>query len=501
MTKYNLYKIIFDRKEELINKLESTGLVKSGSKTIGNFSLDFYFSPDPEPISIWWTETYKDFLIEGEKPKNKIYFAVLIIYSSSVCYAISLGKSHFYLKNYCDLDFGLNLAERIASEEIKIKNSKFYKSRKNKIITTYQEGSGIDFESGESMHYLKTKTIDKLSWGEVVSFGHSAQFSIELKPVDLPNFINKIEKALAEPQRIKLPKVDVVQDEEKQKELDNLLVDAISNTAVSSLQTNDITLSGVEFIFSDQHEYSFYLTGDRESNTEREELNIENLKKFIADNEIDLKQQINKIRIKVYNENGNDYSIVLKEAIDFIQENDRFCLIDGKWYQFNQSYIQYLQEEVDKIKTEFGNSEVIEKEEDEFNKSKVREGFINCDKILEAIGKKYKVEKMDLYKDKVLYYVKMGSPQKMTYNIDQSINVIKLLQNNQSKINVENKEREVGAICLWFILDRKKKIGKLSDINSIILHMKLVDWKKIVRDAGYESLVRVDYKSKIGAVF
>jgi len=488
--------MIFSKKDELINKLESTGLKKLGSKTIDNFNLDFYFSPDPEPISIWWAETYKDFLSGVEQPKNKIYFAVLIIYSSSVCYAISLGKSHFYLKDYCDLDFGLNLAERIASEEIKIKNSKFYKNKKNKIITTYQKGSAIDFESGESMHYLKTNTIDKLNWGETVSFGHSAQFGIELKPADLPGFIDKIEKTLTEPQRFKLPKVDVVQNEEKQEELDNLLADAISGTTeISSLQTNEITLSGVEFIFSDQHEYSFYLKGDRESDTGKEELSIESLRKFIVDNQIDLRQQLNDIRIKVYNENGKDFSMPLKEAIDFVEENERYCLIDGKWHQFNQSYIQYLQEEVDKIEINLEDSDVVETSEDAFNKNKSQEGFINCDKVLEIINKKYKVEHMDLYKDSTLYYVKIGAPQKMNYNIDQSINMVKLLQNNQSRIKIMNEDKQINTICLWFIFDgRKERIKKLSDINSLILHMKLVEWKKTVQSADYKPLVRIGYR-------
>jgi len=163
MAKFNLYKINIDQKENLVKKIESVGLKKIGNKTIDGFILDFYFSNEPEPIPIWWTEVYNDFFGELEKPQNKIYFATLLVYNSQIVYAVSLGKSHFYLTHFCDSDFGLNLAERIADDaNPKIKNSKFYKSRKNKIITTYQEGSGIDFDSGESIHYLRAKQLIKV---------------------------------------------------------------------------------------------------------------------------------------------------------------------------------------------------------------------------------------------------------------------------------------------------------------------------------------------------
>lgn len=498
MAKFNLYKVTPEQKNELIRKLESVGLSKIASKNVDNFTLDFYFSNKPDDIDIWWTEIYKDFLKDIEVPKNKIYFATLLVYNSSVSYAVSLGKSHFYLKNYCDLDFGLNLAERIVDDtNLKIKNSKFYKSRKNKIITTYREGSSIDFDSGESMHYLKAGTIDKNTWGKTASFGHSAQFNINITPSGLPSLIQRVEAILKQPQRVKLPKVVMVHDEEEIKKLDNLLADAISRTNDrSNLQEEEISLSGVEFIFSDQYEYGLYIRGDRDSHTEKGELSLERLKKFITDQNIDLKQQVNDIRVKVYNESGRDFSLPLKETIDFVEEKERYCLIDGKWYQFNQSYIDFLRDEVDSIV--FVNKEDIQdKNESEFNKRKGREGFVNCDKIHEVIDKKYKIEKVDLYKDTILHFVKFGIPQKMNYVIDQAINTVKLLQNNQSKIAINGEDKLVDTICLWLVfVNRKRKLNKLSDLNSLIFHMKLIDWKRIVQNARYKPLVYISYKDR-----
>lgn len=495
MAKFNLYKINPEQKSSLVTKLESVGLVKTGSKIVDGFTLDFYFSNSPDEVAIWWTDVYRDYLGNIESPKNRIYFATLLIYNDSVVYAVSLGKSHFYLKNFSDLDFGLNLAERIIDEaNLKIKNSKFYKSRKNKIITTYQEGSEIDFDSGESMHYIKARTIDEAAWGKSASFGHSAQFSLEIQPDDLTEFIKKIEETLKEEAKIKLPKVVAVQDEETIKRLDNLLAEAImpADNATSGVAVDDFSLSGVDFIFSDQYQYSLYVWGVRNSQTEKDDLTLDKFQEFITNNNIDLKEQINNIKVKIHNEHGRDFSKPVKDFLDFVEEKDRFCLIDGRWYQFNQSYIDFLRSEVDKIEIE-KKDDVSETNEGDFNKNRVADGYLNCDKVLETIDKKYKVEKLDLYKDKSLIFVKIGGPRKMNYDIDQSINVVKLLQNNQSKIKIDNVDKEVTAICLWLIFDRKTKIEKLSDTNSLIFHMKLSDWKKIVQNAGYKPLIYLSH--------
>ena len=178
--------------------------------------------------------------------------------------------------------------------------------------------------------------------------------------------------------------------------------------------------------------------------------------------------------------------------MDFVEEKEIFCLIDGRWYQFNQSYVDFLQNEVDKIEIE-KKDDVPETNEGDFNKNRVADGYLNCDKVLETVDNKYKVEKLDLYKDKSLIFVKIGDPRKMNYNIDQSINAVRLLQNNQSKIKIDNVDKEVSTICLWLIFDRKTKIEKLSDANSIIIHMNLVDWKKIVRNPGYKPLIYISH--------
>ena len=101
----------------------------------------------------------------------------------------------------------------------------------------------------------------------------------------------------------------------------------------------------------------------------------------------------------------------------------------------------------------------------------------------------YKIETADLYKDNTLYAVKIGKPQKLGYVIDQSMNTLKLLQNNQISDIIPNEE--IKTFSIWIILERANEINKISDINSIIFLMKLVEWKKEVRDAGYQTLIKI----------
>jgi len=344
---------------------------------------------------------------------------------------------------------------------------------------------------------LRAKTIDKNNWGKTASFGHSAQFTIEIKPEELPDFIKKIEETLKQNSRIKLPKVILVQEEETQNKLDNLLAKVLTGSSQSStVQESDITLSGVDFIFSDQYEYSFYVRGDRDYCTDKGELTLDRLRQFVSEKSINLEARLNDVKVKVHNEYGRDFSLSLKETLDFVEEKERYCLIDGKWYQFNQSYLDFLKDEVDSIEFE-EKEEVSDKVEQEFNQRKGKEGFVNCDRLTENLDKKYKVEKVDLYKDEILHFVKFGTPQKMNYAIDQAINTVKLLQNNQSKIQINGEEKDVETICLWLVFDRKQKFSKLSELNSLIFHMKLADWKRLVQNARYKPIIYVSYRKNV----
>lgn len=167
-------------------------------------------------------------------------------------------------------------------------------------------------------------------------------------------------------------------------------------------------------------------------------------------------------------------------------------MIDGKWHKFNQS-LKFLTTQVDTIPFEYNPEWNISGKLDEgdFNKARIKDGFSNLDKELTTLDGKYRWEKMDLYKDDTLYFVKKGVPQKLGYVIDQAINTVKLLQQHDNGMIVDGENLPVKTICLWMIFERKTPIEKLSELNSIIFHMKLVDWKKTVDNAGYKPLIKL----------
>jgi uncharacterized protein (TIGR04141 family) len=500
MPKYNLYRIPKDKENDLREKLKLSGLEQIGTQDSDGFHMSFFFSSQPDTIDIWWVETYKDFwgdLEILETPKNLMHFGVLLISGNRICYAVSLGKAHFYLSQFCDTEFGLNLAERIIDEnDLKMKNSKYYKSAKSKMITTYQQGNPLTFDSGESMHYIKAKTIDPITWGKTVSFGTSVHLNLAKEPLEIASFIHHIEDILQQPLLVKLPKVDIIKDIREIQRLDRFLVgEILRNQEDSGMTIEEFTMSGIDFIFSDNCEYSIYLKGKGNEAIRLNELNLTSLINFLKSHNIKLEDELNNLKIKVHNEYGRNHTKPMKFYLDCIEEEGRCCLIDGVWHKFNQSYVDFLKEEVDKIDFNYvpifdishGNTE------DQFNKNRVYNGYRNYDKSLASLDGRYKVEKMDLYKDNVLYIVKKGTPQKLAYVIDQAINTVKILQNNADCIEIDNNVVDVTGICLWLILDRKTDVEKISDINSIIFHMKLVEWKKILVDAKFTPLINVNY--------
>ena len=494
MPKFNIYKINRANKDALINKFNNVGLEQSEIVRISNFNLEFYISTNPDSVEIWWADFYSRFLTNIPTPENQIYFGCLLIYNDNICYAISLGKTHFYLKEFCDTEFGINLAERIIDvENMRLKNSKFYKSKKNKTITSFSNNTSLDYDSGESLHFLKSKTINQALWGKVASFGHSVQLSLDISINDLPSVIQRIESKLTERPLANFPKAELIKDINETERLDMLVANAI-NEIDPNVGNEEFDLSGVDFVFSENASFRFKLRGADIESEIYDELSIENLKSFVENNGIDLERSINNIQVKFLREEGRNFSKPLKSILQFITP-DRETLIDGKWHKFNQSYINLLNDKVKKITLNYeptlNYSTMIS--ETQFNNDREADGYINIHTENVVLASRYKVEKMDLYKDGTLYFVKKGNPQKLNYVIDQALNTLKLLKNNEFIIEEDGVEREVKKINLWFLVERVNDINDLSDFNSIIFIMKLNDLYKEVVDAGLILECNINY--------
>lgn len=145
MPKYNIYKIKDGNREALQRKLSTVGLIAKNEKQIGDYTAKFYFSDKPDLVKIWWVDLYKDFIDVNELPNNELYFGILLLVNKEICYAISFGKAHFYLREYCDGEFGLNLAERIVDENnLRIKTPNCLEEGDLKILSLIKTGARLN---------------------------------------------------------------------------------------------------------------------------------------------------------------------------------------------------------------------------------------------------------------------------------------------------------------------------------------------------------------------
>ena len=196
--------------------------------------------------------------------------------------------------------------------------------------------------------------------------------------------------------------------------------------------------------------------------------------------------------------------------VDFISDK-RECLVEGKWHQFNLSYLEQLDKLIDGIKilpynalqdifdSKYAkylkkNPDLYSYMEMYFNDLRSNEGFINKDRFFIRKEKRYTIELLDLYQDKCMYFVKVGTPQKFAYVVDQAMNTLKLLKNGEAKLIVDDKVVRAKSVCLWLILERKGRIKKLSEFDSLIFKWKLADWIREAKSLGMMPVVAINYR-------
>ena len=121
-------------------------------------------------------------------------------------------------------------------------------------------------------------------------------------------------------------------------------------------------------------------------------------------------------------------------------------------------------------------------------------GYLNLDRDIIQVDK-FRLELTDLVFNDAFIFVKIGTPQKLSYVIDQSIASLQYLAENNGRIPVNGEPLEPQKLVLWLILDRVTPIAGLNDLNSLIFLMKLEDWRKKVTSSGLTPIVWISYKT------
>lgn len=492
--KLNIFSIPKDEIQTLKDKFESVSMKAISAKTIDGWHTTFYFSDSPEPVAIPWVKTFASIFAGKKEPKNLIYYAAYIWEKGEDCLVLSFGKSHFYLRQFCDQNFGLEIAKRIANEkDVRQKSAKRFAGKKRKEIRSYNKNTSLDIESGESVDYIQASITDKMRWGKKGKFGASVLLYPEKEPEELPNFFNDILSVIRTPQLFDLPRTDIIRDENKILQYDNELISAITNEQDddSNFADEGHYLVGVDFIFPTDQTYHFYYK--YQESDELETLDVESLRTFIKEHDIN-GTDIFDIRIKVVKEDTKPYSVPLKESVEYKIDGENVILSSGKWTQFNEDYMNQLHTYIDgQIDLNAGLDDKLKtielkknKGESEFLNQMVRNGFEKGDKDFSKIKiPNHTIEAWDLRKDNVAYAVKFGTPQKAGYVCDQATNTLEILRNKPEYVKKLNLEK----YCLWVGLDNKTLPQKLSQINSIIFKQKLESWTRKCHDLGIKPVV------------
>ena len=444
-----------------------------------------------------WIEFYKSVLTDDEFKKysenlgSETLAGVYLVEKDDYCYAITHGHAHFIARQYCDKDFGLNLAERIIDPVgLKMKHSQTFTSNSKKDITSYTQRRKVEssFDYGEAFSYVKCKTIDKMKWGETADFGESVRFtsgedfSVTAKTVF--KLVDNIREIMDTDVIVKLPRYRVVKNQELTELLNKELI-AHFDKYFTGINVDDYWLTGVSFNFTNEYKYSLKLRKS-ELIAINEDLDIETIKKSVSECKEKIDKRYDLLRVQFYDEDNEfQFSKKLLELIQVtIDYNGKYyVLFHGEWVEFSESYVKFIEEQVDNIAFEIKESNGLS--ENDLIAEIVKTGdYIQLHKKNVYIGK-YCIEKADLMDNENVIMIKDQHCQSdLVYLVKQATTSLRLSNSGELGENIFKGKN----ICLWMLLKRKT-LRKLSELKSFHLLDALNDFKQEVTEKGLTPII------------
>jgi uncharacterized protein (TIGR04141 family) len=491
--KLNIFSIPTDKVTKLKEKLLSVKMEAIHSAEVEGWNTTFFFSKTPDPVEIPWLNHYPEIFGSELKPTNNVYYGTYLWERGATCFGLSFGKSHFYLRQYSDSDFGLQIATRIGNkEDVTQKAARKFVGNKKREVRSYAKDSPIDIESGESVDYIQSAIIEEHQgkFGKIGKFGTSLLLTIDVDANAIPHILNDISEIRQAEQKFKLPKIEIIKDEGRISIYDTRLVNRLMGS-IHNAAFNDEShyIVGIDFIFPSNQRYA--LKFHHIETPELESVDIPILKRFVDEHNIS-KNEILDIRVKVMRDDARSYSRTLKQSLEFVMDDERVMLADGEWKEFNEDYLNQLHKYIDEvivIDTALEDSlKEVDSDEPTFNLNIQQFGYVFADKnydILKLPG--HKIEAWDFNKGKASYAVKFGNAQELGYVCGQAVNVLELMRNVPGVRSVLDCEE----YCLWLVMERGTLPAKLSDISSIIFKQKLEDWARKCRELGIKPTVRL----------
>jgi len=491
--KVNVFAVPFDDTALLCAKLESAGMSVIRTVEQDGWEGSFYYSPDAKPKEASWAAPYRTYFTGHPLPESRSPFAVFLLTKSDRSYALSYGKAHFYVRPYCDYDFGVELAKRIArSDDTRLTASNRFSGRQRKTIRSYSNETRLSVESGESVDYVQAAIRSDLaeSFGLVGKFGTSAQLTLDISVDKIGKLLTDVDAQLTNEPQFSMPRTTLIVDELEVARLDEHLLDELQAEAgTTDFTQNTYDLYGVDFIFGSAGHYTLKY-GRRAQDVEQ--LTILELKKFIAAQEIP-RDRILDIKVVHHQDDGPTYTNELKRDLDFIADDDRVVLTGGRWMRFNQDYLDFLDEYLRNIRVEPTESNLVETSltETDFNRSAeiAWAGYEVADKDFSIFKTRSQtpVEAWDLKRGETVYAVKFGTAQKLGYVCDQAMAVLELLRNKAGVREIP----DFQSYCLWLGYRGQQLPTSIADTGSIILKQKIEAWARATEALGLTPMLKL----------
>lgn len=500
--KLNIFKIEKSKLEDLIDLLKSKGFDDEGNIVKEGISYSLYlYKKEMKRKS--WVDFYSSILandrllIYQKHLDTDNLSGALIIKTESSIFAISHGHAHFILRVFCDKDFGLDLAERIAKPDgLTLKHSQTFTSLGRKDITSYNKrrklNEAIDY--AEAFNYVKCKTIDKTKWGESVDFGESARFSpsknFSLTFKDINTLIMNIEAQLNEHPQVTIPRYQQVKNKEIIDKLNENLAQHFHDY-LEDLITDEYWLTGVTFNFASEQRCSVkYLKKELVPLTDS--LDSQTVKEAIIKNKGDIKDY-NLIKVIFYNDNNEAlYTLPLKDLmLVTIEQNGKYYVShEGHWFVFSETYVNFIEKQVDEISFEKRDSFGLN-ENGLINKLVSEGNYIQLHKNNVYLGK-FCIEQADLMdKDNIIMIKDQDTTSDLVYLVKQATTSMRLTDSG----DLNGQTFSGKNICLWMLIKRKS-LSKLSDFRSFHLLDALNDFRKEVQNKNLTPVIWISLKNE-----
>lgn len=518
MSNINIFKIEMAKEDELNNSLENYNCIAFGSKETKEITYEYelYKSISIEKKAVSWEWVAKEFDEELDKIDTQPNGLLKLTINNTI-YVLSFGHAFFLCEKYCDKDYGFNFAKRMRYEEIKTTTLVAPNSKRNKTVNVYTDNDELDFDSGESFVKIKIKVDDPILSKYIkptIEIGSSIKCRLNKDKISsVVELILEIEKVLKQDVVNKIPLFNKIKDKGLIDKLEAKLIDKL-NIDQLEISFSELDIIGAIEIFNTNYDsYELKYNRNKKSLTELNDLDI---KAFVEEYSIK-KEEILNIKV-ICHIDDKEYIRKLHDIIDYTDDVEKCILCNGVWYKYNDDYIQFVDESLKGINCIYDPKyDFTDDDYDKyFNKRSLKDptltkmkfyrerafnelreeqdGFKNYDRSYEMI-KNYKIEMMDLYKDKTMYAVKIGdSSAKLCYVVDQSLLALKMLKNNK----VES-PKEIEQIGIWILLDRKKhiedenNIPNFENLDLLALKSKIADWSRNVLLSGKKPIIRINY--------